>query len=883
MRTTEAPTPLDRVLDRLRAMRFEVDERAELFGEPLPHLKAIATDTWARQLVLVAEDPREPEVEGREVDAPEDGWQDLLFAVSGLRHHLRGAGPPALGSPVLLALADDAGVAALRDLVERIAREYALFSRLDINIVNRGSAMSDENLDSALTSLLPRVRRAIQDEVTVAPQDVDRFWVELSGEIERAAGGLSGDFQAGTIEGSIGRIGQELNSRPRAAGGEVPPPVAPISTLRVESFRSFEMEEVEIPAVGIVYGSNGTGKTSLSEAMEILWSGRTQRIPEGIKALEYEKHLNRSGRQFRLSCAFAGGAGEGERSQIGDDPEVPLGRTVLPQHSVGEMAGSSPQARFRAFLTASGLELPDFEERVIEVRREAHREANAALAQAGIDEGIRAVNANGLNHLRAKLQAGFAAELPQRAELEGAAEALVEVSEGAYQGKPLGPNADEQLRLAVDKADAALNEVHDKLDQAPDPTPAVEAAVEALNRESDRLVASSAPLRQLLDHLRSLEPVREAKVEVPPASPTPVPPQEAARWLSQVRGVERSILALKRSLGEIEDEEWRDRLRTYIEALSAAVEISSVEKLEKMIAAAEPPPAAQRRPLSPPPMALLGAAGFTREPNSSEAMLAALEDLHERQTAHSAALSRVASELLRHPGPSFSARSARIMPALCNFELAREVAKPTGAVTRARETLVGRLLDDRLKPVVQELVAALVRFEWYFADPLEMAVKKRSMQISGLSSSDPNLDIRMLLNEAEKTVVGIAWFLALHTLQSKPDREVLVLDDPASGFDETNKAAFVATLRSLLRMLEPKQVLVTTHDDAVVALLEQELGQVAGWPAEVGILRCSRSADGASKVVREDPAGPREADIERELRMLSLSIDEVSAAQGEQR
>jgi len=861
-------TPLERLLARLRSLEFDVEERTELFGEPLPNLRAVATDSWARQLVLVAEEPP-PEIDTGEAVDHAERWRDLIFAVSGLRHHLRGSGRPALSPPVLLALAGDEGTAVLRSLVEEIAGEYALFSRLDLNIVNRTATERDDCLDEALTSLLPRVRGALRDEVTVATQDVERFWEELSQEIEQTAEELEGEFGGETTANSVREVKQVLRSGSRGATSEADTGVAPISRLEIDDFRSFGRAEFAVPAVGIVYGSNGAGKTSLCEAMEILWSGRSSRIPEGVKAHTYERHLKREGRPFRLRCYFEEGGEPSDVTEIRNGPSASLGRTVLPQHSVDEMAGSSPQERFRAFLSASGLELPDFEERVADARRKMFEDANVALGLVDI-ERIRAVNANALNHLRAQLEAGFAAELPSDAELEGAAEALATVTDGAYQAKPIPGFDPAELRAKVEAADAALGQVRAELDRAPDPSPAAEAAAEALGRESERLAAGAAPLRQLLDHLRTRELDRGVQAESAPSSFSPVPPRPAAHWLAHVRGVEHSIPDLEQSLGEIDDKAWRDRLQAYIDALHVALDASSAEELEKLVAAGDEAPAALSRPLAPPPPALLEAAGFIREPVASEAVSAALEYLYQRRVGYAAALSRLAAALSRHPGPFFSARAARIMPALCDFELSREVAKPTGAVTRARETLVGRLLDDRLKPVVQELVSALVRFEWYFDEPLEVAVKGREMRMWGLSAGDPELDIRMLLNEAERSVVGIAWFLALHILQPKPCRQVLLLDDPASGFDETNKAAFVATLRSLLHMLKPEQFLITTHDDAVVALLEQELGEVGGWPPEMAVLRCSRRSDGSSEVLpgRSDSLG--KADLERELRMLSL-------------
>lgn len=61
-------------------------------------------------------------------------------------------------------------------------------------------------------------------------------------------------------------------------------------------------------------------------------------------------------------------------------------------------------------------------------------------------------------------------------------------------------------------------------------------------------------------------------------------------------------------------------------------------------------------------------------------------------------------------------------------------------------------------------------------------------------------------------MLGLAWFLALHMLQPKKRRAVLVLDDPTSAFDSLNTAGFTSTLRALTRLLRPEQVVIATGE-----------------------------------------------------------------------
>jgi hypothetical protein len=170
---------------------------------------------------------------------------------------------------------------------------------------------------------------------------------------------------------------------------------------------------------------------------------------------------------------------------------------------------------------------------------------------------------------------------------------------------------------------------------------------------------------------------------------------------------------------------------------------------------------------------------------------------------------------------------------------------------RASEDLLRELLQGRLYPVVRELVAAMVRFEWYF-EPLRVTIEGRQVLIGGLATPRPDLDARLLLNTAERTVVGVAWFLALHLLQPESRRRVLVLDDPVAAFDDVNRAGFAATLRAFARLLRPEQIVIATHDEAVATLLANELAPVDEWPTAIGVVRCKRDREDASTAMIDD-------------------------------
>ena len=611
----------DKVISRLDDLKFEIQrDYLELFGETLPLLKAIAVDEVAHQLVLVAEQDSALDGAEHSEDAYDRPWRELLFAVSGLRHHLRGPGAPALGSPILLAIVDGDGADRLRGLVEEIAENYALFSRIDINIIDSKKIEAgdgDGELDFALASLLPCVRHAIDNEVTVAAQDVDQFWAELRGEIRGVANALASDFGESTATEAVQQILEGLKSDEDRRTLD-PKPARAVESLELENFRSFKYAKVALPRVGIVHGANGSGKSSICEALEILWSGRTQRIPSDIDPPEYVRHLNRDGKQFVLGCHFRG---DGEEKKEGygatgieELSALPLGRTVLAQHVLTEMASNTPRERFGAFLEASGLNLPELDRQADGLRRTACDEANKALAQAGIPP-INAVNRNGLEHLRRALGGSFAAQLPSVDRLGGSVDSLIRASDGAY--APIRPLVDPMLPQLLAEVDAALFfSVRAGLGKAPDPTAKVEAAMVALREEANRLRGIADSMRLLVQHFnRALLGGPQAEEPAAASSNPPMPLATAASWLAHVESLKRSALELEQLAPSIDDVDWRQRLDWYTEILQTAIDRSNLDGLKRLVAQQTPagPPAA----LVETDLTLLREARFSRAPELS--------------------------------------------------------------------------------------------------------------------------------------------------------------------------------------------------------------------------------------------------------------------------
>jgi hypothetical protein len=865
------------VIERLRRMNFRLREDGlDLFGESMHMVKAIAVDEAALQLVLVAEQEARPRTE-QDLDAMERRWRELIFAIGGLRHQLRGADAPALGAPILIAVVPSVGVDPLRSVVEEIARDYALLARVEINILNADLEDDAHALDRALSSCLPLVRKALEERTTVITQDVAEFWAELRAEVQRGAEGVGKDFGHALAEEAAHQVlGQLEESIAVRKGGdpEPGPSPVPISKLELRSFRSFQDEQVDLPSVAIVYGSNGGGKTSLCEALELAWSGWTQRIPDQVTSKEYTAHLARDGGEpFSVRWQEEGHGHWQELNRVDEFPSVPIGRTVLAQHLLAEMASSSPKDRFRAFLATSGLDLPDLENVAGKIRALAREEADAALGEANFPP-LRAVNASSRSHLSDKLlEVAFATRLPSRDEVGGAADALEKVSAGAFVAREAVSGS--ELRPLLIEIDSAIAELA-KTFEGPDPRRQMDEAATALRKEALQLRERADPLRRMASHMRESWVPRQRPPEAR-QSPSPIPRDVAVRWVSHARGLREGFNDLERLAPRIDHDAWRARLDAYLHALRKAQEQSSLQDLEALVSKEREEAPQEIRQVSELPFELIKEAGFIQMPKASPVLVEGIDQMQLQLSRYAARLDELAAELDRHPAREFVARAHRLLPALCRFELARDLLQPTGAITRTRESLLNRLLEGRLFPLVQELVDALVRFEWYF-QPMRFQVKGTKMHLSGLATSNEKLDVRLLLNAAERSIVGVAWFLALHVLQPRDHRRVLVLDDPASGFDPLNQAAFVATLRALLRLLEPEQLVITTHDETFVALLEQELAAVAGWPSRVSRYRCRRGSSGVSEVDEVPDGDLHSGNLDRELQLLAFEEETAGPA-----
>lgn len=841
----------DRIFKRLQGVGFEVHEGSfEPFEQKLPFVAGVAWDKTTAQLALVVELDESQE---------EDAWRQVLFAAAGLRHHLANDGRAALGAPLVLMVVDAMGEERVRSLVEDMNQHYAVFTRVDLSLVRRDRIDDDDVLDDALAPLLPRCRDA--GEWEISKKDVLHFWERLRGTVRDAAADLD-DVFAGYRKTAGEMIAErligDLAERPEL------PSLVPLSKLKLRDFRSFAEEDIALAPVTVVHGTNGSGKSAVLEALELCWAGTSQRKPRDVEPAEYARHLPRGGR-----AEFEVVADGPPVTEVLEEPAAELVRCVLTQDAVSSFVEKPPEKRYEWLLTITGLELPQVDQRTDALVRDAKKEVDGALGDAGLPP-LRAVTSDGLKHLNAELRGSLAPRLPSWADLLGVEDLLTKASQGAYvRGDWKQEKALLEAVEAVDEM-VATTPFGAELDAA-----VLEGAAGEARKAADARRERARPIGLLLDAIHAAEVEDRGEPEGEPEEQLlpPVPRRLAVRWLGHGRGLEEVAKEFHQEAGELDDKEWAARLRAYAESLESAAASVPKGELEEFAGAAVRPDAAPAPAGGEAvPEERYRAAGFSQaleRPRDAVAAIGGYADLLQGQAAE---LEALAARLESHPARGFAAHAERVLGAMCRFEVARRLRPRKGyksPIAEASESVVDELLQGRLAPVVRELLAALVRFEWYFKPPV-ISGQDRKLMIGGIATDREDLDARLMLNAAERSVVGLAWFLALYLLQPNDRRRVLAIDDASAAFDPANQAGFVTTLRAFVRLVRPQQLVVVSHDDVVAESLAEELAPVGDWPAAVSRVRCERNKDDVS-VFRLKQGDETARDLESDLKRLGLT------------
>jgi DNA repair exonuclease SbcCD ATPase subunit len=248
-----------------------------------------------------------------------------------------------------------------------------------------------------------------------------------------------------------------------------------------------------------------------------------------------------------------------------------------------------------------------------------------------------------------------------------------------------------------------------------------------------------------------------------------------------------------------------------------------------------------------------------------DARLKELRGLRERADQLALSLARVGEQ----------ARRSEIERELA--ELKHEIAAATAELRRRRATgdMLSQIIEglraassDLIEQRLEQMARLLQRI-YATADPhpaFRVARLVSSMQrgrgrvvpeiedpVHGASSETPDT----VLSSSQMNVLAVSVFLTLNLGMATLPLETLILDDPLQSLDDMNLLGLVDLLR---RTRERRQVLISTHDRRLAALLQRKLRPVRtdqrtividleGWSREGPTIR-QRDVDRDTSPVR---------------------------------
>jgi uncharacterized protein with PIN domain len=849
----------ERILKTLEEVGFRTGEgTVSPLNNPLPLVTGWAVDDSTASFAVIVEDPTGVR--------DEDPWRELLFALSGVRHELRDGGPVAIGTPVVIAiLHQEEHAQRLRQLIEDMSARYILFSRVELNVVLESTGEAD--VARALAPLLPNCRRALAAKMVIGPEALAALADELKAAVADLAKTLEAplDSRAHRAAEDYGAHLADLVRGESALGGFAS---TPWSKVALKNFRSFADQEVCLGSLNVLEGLNGTGKSSVVEALEILWAQTSQRKPVDETSAAYDKHLARDG-EYGWKVSGYRGTDDAEPKVVSSTTSASpgsLARNVFSQDGSTDIARETSKTRYSELLRITGLAIPELQAECQRLNRNAKAELDSVLSRLNI-EPLTSIAARATDHVT-KALARVAAPLSTTDAVAETQQRLAAHAESAglvYEPLIVSPPTDfggassRALALAAQfKTDAKfIQQVRQLYEHQRETGSQIDTRARALEALAAALSARRPPEQ-------GLAPVEGT------ARAVGLPEAIASQWLQTGRILRRSIGDLRTQAAQIADPSWGERLAAFLEAAEQTLQSVPFDELDEVVGHAPTQPLSLRgatpKPLDP---EVFAEAGF----DSAEDVLTFPPELETAVTEASRALRDYSSDLSRYMQSLLSAPLVQLegseealLDALTKFELAKRLKHP---IDQVQADMLARLLSGPLEPLLTELIAALTRFEWYF-HPFKMSVDRGSIRLSGLATASDELDVRMLLNAGERAIVTVAWFLALHLLQPESHRNILVLDDPFSTLDENNQAALIATLRAVTRLTTPDLLVLTSHDRGVADALEREFGALDGWPATTARIRFSRSPDGTSKTEGEPGESPQ-PDYDRELARLGIA------------
>ncbi len=133
------------------------------------------------------------------------------------------------------------------------------------------------------------------------------------------------------------------------------------------------------------------------------------------------------------------------------------------------------------------------------------------------------------------------------------------------------------------------------------------------------------------------------------------------------------------------------------------------------------------------------------------------------------------------------------------------------------ENVLKNHLPSTLEKVWLEITMTLTTAPWLLPVAPELKLDKRGKSLS-VQADNKNQYIRYLYNAAERHVLGLAWFFTYYFAKRRFDEAWLLLDDPAQEMDQPSFRELVRLWETMLRIHERKERPITL----IVAFHQEE-------------------------------------------------------------
>lgn len=131
-----------------------------------------------------------------------------------------------------------------------------------------------------------------------------------------------------------------------------------------------------------------------------------------------------------------------------------------------------------------------------------------------------------------------------------------------------------------------------------------------------------------------------------------------------------------------------------------------------------------------------------------------------------------------------------------------------GEVKKAFELRLESVLKEHLPATLgkvwQEITMSLTTASWLLPDQPKLKLEQRGKSLS-VQASGSGRYVRYLYNAAERHVLGLAWFYTYYLAKRRFEEGWMLLDDPAQEMDQPSYRELVRLWETLLRLHQKKQ------------------------------------------------------------------------------